>query len=218
MSFHPRLAAFPLAILVACAVPGPRPEKTEAPTPKVVVAPESGIGGRALDANGDALADEYSTATQTYLSKTVGFSLKFDPTWVVWAHHNGMPPQMKTISTQMRGEGAEVLLFAHTKDNLRWVRITAEETDIALEQYFKLIREVNAKDVQSDEHEIMKIGNSDAVRWVFRTQVNDIAIKYQEYQVKRGPFNLRMSFWTALTLFDTLQNDFARVGGTYTEL
>ena len=220
MTYSVRTAIAVTLGLFACAAPGPRANgsKGEAPKAQVAAQTESGIGGRALDANGDALADEFSPVTQTYLSKTVGFSMKFDPTWLVWAHQKTMPPQMQVVSSKMRESGAEVLLFARTKDNLRWLRITAEETDIALEQYFALIRQVNAKDISLDEHEVTKLGNGDAVRWTFQTQVNGMPIKYQEYQVKRGPFNLRISFWTALTLFDALQGDFARVGGTYTEL
>ena len=118
----------------------------------------------------------------------------------------------------MEESGAEVLLFASTSDKTRWLRVSAEETNLPLAQYFGLIRQANEREIVADEHELVRLGKADAVSWIFQSQSNGLVFKYQEYQVKRGAFNLRMSFWTLLALFDSRREGFAQVGGTYAEL
>ena len=172
----------------------------------------------AADDFGDVYRDEYRAAYRLYVNQTIGFSLRFPEGWIITEHYSGMAPDIREKADAVKSQGGELMLIGHTLNNIVWLRITVEPASLPLDQYFHAIRDINSAELLSDSSEHTTISGRESVLWTYTINISGYKLKYREFQFARGKYNLRVTFWTLDSLFDSFVPKMDAIGRTYAEL
>jgi hypothetical protein len=154
--------------------------------------------------------DQYIENDFRYVNDTIGFSITFNNSWRLYPHTASMPRHIKGVAKELSAQGAEMLFFATSSDGLLGARAIVEETDWSLDKYYKIVFEVNRDEFDHISYDIVKTGHMDMIEWIYKTD----KFTFQEYQVKNGKYNIRLSFWTFTTLFDDYKDEFYNISKT----
>ncbi len=174
-------------------------------------------GGRVPDQNGDYYTDSLDSFSNHYSNQTIGFSLDFKDSWKLYPHYNTLPGDAVGFADQFRENGAEMLLIGMSPRGLYGMRVSVEEVDMPVKEYFAVIRSINAREFSRDSFRETTVNGKQAVEWQMQLSKNNVDLRYLEYQLKNGPFNLRITFWTAEALFQAYEPLFRNVIGSYAE-
>jgi len=173
--------------------------------------------------------DTYDAAKRLYVNQGIGFSLEFPQSWMVFESEEKMPPQAQNYARKIRESGGEMIFVAQNRANTMYLRGIAEETALDPDAYFNIIQEVNQKELLESAHETTEVAGEKAIRWIYEAEAGGTRIKFLEYQVRRDRYNVRLSFWTLPSLFNSYEREFesmmktflilgaGRVPGSFTE-
>jgi hypothetical protein len=157
-------------------------------------------------------SDQYVNKDSRYVNDSLGFSLTFNDSWRMYPNTASMPGQIQGIARAIADEGGELIYFALSKNGSLGARATVEDIDLPLEQFYKVIFEVNSDELDKQiSYDIVKMGRENMVKWVYQAG----QMTYQEYQVKRGKYNIRMTFWVFSALYDDYKDEFYKIASTY---
>lgn len=180
------------ASLFACAAP---------PPPRIESTPVS--------------ADLYDPVKRMYSNPQIGFTLTFGEAWIMYESEAKMPPQAQGYARQVRESGGEMLFVAQNRAGTMYMRGIAEETALDPEAYFEIIQRVNAKELTESNHESAVLNGEKAVRWTYSADTGATRIQFLEYQIRRGRYNVRLSFWTLPSLFASYEPEFETIARSF---
>ncbi len=145
--------------------------------------------------------------------------MSLPPDWSAYTHFDDMPPDIKPLARETRDYGSEIAMVAISGNQLMGMRILMEDTDVPLQEYFGLIKEVNQVDIARDQgHRVTRLGNVDSIRWIMDSVQEGVMVRYLEYQVHLNKFNVRITFWTPERLYGVYSNRFESIAGTFQRL
>lgn len=130
--------------------------------------------------------------------------------WMVYTDRKDCPDNILALIERLEQEGYKIPLFAFTRDYSCGLRVIAEPTDLELEQYFKIIKQVNEAALgEHSEPSTIYINGREALFWEYRVKDNNL--KFMEVMLSEGGSNLRVSIWTREELFEGRYLEFMEI-------
>ncbi len=127
-----------------------------------------------------------------------------------------VPPDIKPLARETRSFGSEIAMVAISRNQLMGMRVLMEDTDVPLNEYFQLIKEINQVDIARDlGHQVTRLGNVDSIRWIMDSTQDGVMVRYLEYQVHLNEFNIRITFWTPERLYSTYSGEFQEIADSF---
>ncbi|HBS03515.1 MAG TPA: hypothetical protein DEA96_01025 [Leptospiraceae bacterium] len=163
---------------------------------------------------GDLFADRFNAGQ--YVNHAAGFKLHLPPGWSAYTHFDDMPPDIKPLARDTRSYGSEIAMVAISRNQLMGMRVLMEDTDVPLQEYFRLIKEINQVDIANDMgYRVTRLGNVDSIRWIMDSVQDGVMVRYLEYQLHLNQFNVRITFWTPEKLYSTYSSHFEEIAGSF---
>lgn len=155
-----------------------------------------------------------------YRNPAAGFEVRFGQHWHVATRPDQANPEFQHLWSQFEEEELALLLLAYPASFLYFTRITVEPVNLAMQDYFEIILEVNRGELLNYESPSwVRTGNNQALKWEFITSDGGgNTIRNLEYQLKEGSNNIRITFGADERFFHMFESEFERVINSYRTL
>jgi len=131
-----------------------------------------------------------------YQNKIIGLSLNFGEHWRAIIQAEKFPADYAEFAEKIQDQGGELLMIAEEMpEGVNSAQIIAEPTNIALQEYFQLIKDLNKGDYVNSKHSTVLINQTSMIKWQYTTNSPEDEYVYLDYILKQGKYNLRISFW-----------------------
>jgi hypothetical protein len=163
-----------------------------------------------------ALSSEYSNYDVNefkYSNTAIMFSIDFNDKWDLYCSFDTIPEEFQAALQEIDPEN--FLYFGLTKNQMYGCRGMVEEVDMDLNEYCKVITEVNADAIDSVKTKKVKINNIPMIYLTYETKENNMA--FGEYMFKKDIYNVRLTFWTLKSLFKNYFKEVDVIIKTFTE-
>ena len=120
----------------------------------------------------------------------------------------------KPIAKQFKEQGTELTAMGFAFNNILWLRISVEEGNMPIEIYYQLLKEINKEDIAENvDKKNLIINDIDVIEWtmIMKNAVQNIDLKFIEYQLRKDIYNIRITFWTISSLENVCKAEIDKV-------
>ncbi len=119
--------------------------------------------------------------------------------WMIGSDRETVPDSLKSIMPEAKDPDVSPLFLGQLKNGVFFVRFLTEESDISIEDYFRLFEHVIHKEKMVMESAEFSEKNN-AMVWVYSGRKNGAHIRFRDYLTWSDGAFLRISFWSLSSL------------------